>query len=148
MCEFVIRETWLLAWRCLVNDERPRGELFRDPSAAVVWAGICALDEASQHDVLEALRVRLVAFDSRSGEISHKRARAVAALRQAAQRLGGKPPSVAEYRKLLRESPGLDWPTDGSIRRWMGGSWNTALDQAHLEPVAEPQLPGVDFIVG
>lgn len=78
--KFVIHETWLLAWRCLVNDERPGGELFRDPAAKVVWAEICALDEASQHDVLEALRVRLVALDSRSGEISHKRARAVAAL--------------------------------------------------------------------
>jgi hypothetical protein len=33
-----------------------------------VWEGILALDEATQHDVLRELRVRLVAFDTGGGE--------------------------------------------------------------------------------
>jgi hypothetical protein len=122
----------------LLIEDRPRGELFRDPAAKVVWAGICALDEASQHDVLDQLRLRLVVFDTRKGDINTKRARAVAALRNAAKRLGGRSPSVADYRRLLNENPALDWPSDGVVRRWLGGSWNTALEQAHLEAVAEP----------
>ncbi len=119
-------------------DERPRGALFRDPSATVVWAGICALDEASQHDVLKELQMRLAVFDTRKGDLNQKRARAIAALRQAAQLLGGKSPSIKDYRRLARENPALDWPADGTLRRWMGGGWNDALEQAHLEPVAEP----------
>lgn len=88
-----------------LEDERPRGQLFRDPSAAVVWAGICALDEASQHDVLEQLRLRLAAPGTRKGEHNQKRARAIAALRAAASRLGGRSPSVSEYRQMLKSEP-------------------------------------------
>lgn len=121
-----------------MTNERPRGALFGDPSATVVWAGICALDEATQHDVLRELQTRLSVFDTRKGDINQKRARAIAALRQAAQLLGGKSPSVNEYQRLLRENPALKWPADGTLRRWMGGGWNDALEQAHLEPVAEP----------
>lgn len=126
-----------------LKDERPRRGLFKDPAAVPVWAGVLALDEATQHDVLAELRVRLVAVDERQGDLNKRRAKAIAALRGAAARLGGKSPTITEYRRLLRENPGLDWPTDGLVRRAFGAgrvddSWNTALEQAHLDAVPEP----------
>lgn len=127
-----------------LEDERPRRGLFKDPAAVPVWAGILALDEATQHEVLKELRVRLVAFDTREGGIDKRRAKAIAALRHAAARLGGRSPTITEYRRLLEENPGLDWPSDGAIRRALGagtkggsGDWNTALDQANLEAVPD-----------
>jgi hypothetical protein len=124
-------------------DERPTRGLFKDPAAVPVWAGILTLDEATQHEVPAELRVRLVSFDERQGDLNKRRAKAIAALRQAASRLGGKSPTITEYRRLHAENPGLDWPTDGSVRRALGAgqtdeSWNTALEQAHLDAVSEP----------
>jgi hypothetical protein len=127
-----------------LKDERPRRGLFKDPAAVPVWAGITALDEATQHEVLKELRVRLVAFDTRPGDVNKKRAKAIAALHHAAARLGGKSPTITEYRRLLSDNPGLDWPSDGAIRRALGagtkggeGDWNAALDQANLEAVPD-----------
>ncbi|HET7591161.1 MAG TPA: hypothetical protein VFK14_13385 [Solirubrobacterales bacterium] len=52
-----------------LKDERPRRGLFKDPAAVPVWAGITALDEATQHEVLKELRVRLVAHGTRAGDV-------------------------------------------------------------------------------
>lgn len=127
-----------------LQDERPRRGLFKDPAAVPVCAGITALDEAAQHEVLRELRVHLVAHDTRAGDISKKRARSIAALHHAARLLQGKSPTISEYRRLLRENPGFGWPTDGVVRRALGagttggsGDWNTALDQANLEAVPD-----------
>lgn len=116
-------------------------QLFREPAARVVWAGICALDEASQHDVLRELGRRL-AFPSERGPMnSHgvRVARAVAALREAASELGHSP-SVSEFRKL-RKTAHPEWPPDGSIRDWFASGWTECLKQAHLEaPSDEPPI--------
>lgn len=111
-------------------------QLFPDPATRVVWAGIKALDEAAQHDLLEELGARL-AFpaEREGGPRAIKEARAIAALREAASMLG-RSPAVSEYRKLRREHDN-GWPPDGSVRRWLGGSWNEALDRAHLDAVPD-----------
>jgi hypothetical protein len=109
-------------------------QLFPDPAARVVWAGICALDEASQHDVLRELCERL-AFPNERGPMNTREvrvARAIAALREAAEELGRSP----SYRHLRRTAH-PDWPPDGSIRDWLSGGWNEVLKQAHLEAVPD-----------
>lgn len=127
----------------------PRGQrqrqLFSDSTAEVVWAAICALDEGLQHEVLRQLRERLAAADIRETPQQQRLARAIAALREAADKQG-RSPSVGEYRRLRVDHP--EWPPDGSVRRWLGGSWNTALKRAHLDAervgdaLVEHQGPG------
>lgn len=112
----------------------PRGEQFADPSARAVWAALCALDPASQHDVLAELQERLGAPVLASSDVRTRRA--IAALREAAEILG-RSPSVGDYRRLQAERRELDWPPDGSLRKWLGGSWNDCLARAHLEAVAD-----------
>lgn len=112
----------------------PRGEQFADPSARAVWAALCALDPASQHDVLAELQERLGAPVLASSDVRVRRA--IAALREAAEILG-RSPSVGDYRRLQAERRELDWPPDGSLRKWLGGSWNDCLARAHLEAVAD-----------
>lgn len=120
---------------------RPRGQLFSDPAAEVVWAGICALEEGAQHQVLAELRQRLGVPSDRTGEPNRKVARGVAALRQASEILG-RSPSVRAYRRLRAERPELELPPDGSVRSWLGGDWNAALERAKLE-----RVPDVDAAV-
>jgi hypothetical protein len=111
-----------------------RGELFADPGAKAVWAAILALPAAMQHEVLAELQQRLgVAAASGSDA---RIARAIAALREAEQLLGHSP-SVNEYRRLHESRRELGWPPDGSIRRWLGGSWNDCLRQAMLSTVPD-----------
>mgnify|MGYP000200350684 CR=1 FL=1 len=124
-----------------MHNERPRGQLFSDRSAEVVWAGICALDEGAQHEVLRELRRRLGDLSERTGDLNRKVARGVAALLQAAEILG-RSPSVHAYRQLRAERPGLELPADGTVRRWLGGDWNGALEQAKLK-----RVPDVDAAV-
>lgn len=83
-------------------------------------AGITALDEATQHEIPKELRVRLVAFDTGPGDVNKKRAKAIAALHHAAARLDRKSPTITEDRRLLSDNAGLDWPSDGAIRRALG----------------------------
>lgn len=112
-------------------------QLFPDPATRVVWAGACALDEASQHDLLRELGRRL-AFPNERAPMNTREvreARAIAALREAAEELG-RSPSVNEYRHL-RKTAHPEWPPDGSIRDWLSGGWNEVLKQAHLEAVPD-----------
>lgn len=111
---------------------------FSDPSATVVWAGICALDEALHHEVLDALAERLAVPEERSSAHCVRVARAVAARRDAAKALDGRSPSVAEYRKLRERNPEFGWPLDSSIRGWLGGGWNDVLRCARLDAIPEP----------
>lgn len=115
---------------------RPRLTHFEEQATEVVWAGICALDEAEQHLVLEALRERLGRSEARESPHAVKVARAIAGLREVAGILGHSP-SVTEYRIIRNERIELDLPPDGSVRRWLGGGWNHALGQARLESVPE-----------
>lgn len=109
---------------------------FEDPGARAVWAAICALDEALQHEVLLELRRRLADSDDRVGELNRKEARGVRGLRLAAVELGGSP-SKRAYRRLRQEHPELDLPADSSVIDWLGGSWNAALERARLGRVPD-----------
>lgn len=119
-----------------MHTTRPRGQLFSDPAAAAVWAGICALDEGAQHEVLAELRERLGDAEERDGPLARKVARGVGALRAAARELG-RSPSVRAYRDLRNERPDLDLPPDSSVRNWLGGDWNAALERSKLERVPD-----------
>jgi hypothetical protein len=122
---------------------KPRGELFADPSARAVWAAFCALDEGLQHDLLRAVQTRLAAVELRATPKDERVARAVAALREASdllEREGRSGLTVDEYRCLRADNPDAGWPPDGSIRRWLGGSWNDALKRARLAPVPDGDL--------
>jgi hypothetical protein len=114
-----------------------RRELFVDPGARVVWAGVRQLDVALQFALLEELQEQLGAvarLDTHERQVRH----AIAVLREAAQLLEHSP-TVGEYRQLRSESPERmsAWPPDGTIRRWLGGNWNEALGRAHLESVRD-----------
>ena len=139
----------------------PRGELFSDPAAAVVWAAIEKLEERGLHELRDRLFAEITIPELRSGEDQVKLARGVSALREAhalaqlepradrgrggaGQRLalagepGEVPLSVDTYRLLRgREGRRREWPPDTSLRRWMGGSWNDCLRAAGLAPVAD-----------
>ncbi|HWQ22568.1 MAG TPA: hypothetical protein VNK94_00515 [Gaiellaceae bacterium] len=112
-----------------------RGEIFTSPAAKAVWAAILTLPDAEQHDVLSELRARLACVE---GVDSHEtRVRfAIACLRDAAGILG-RSPSVADYRELRALHPERRWPADGSLRTWLGGSWNDCLRAARLDAVAD-----------
>src|SRR5579875_2302019 len=66
-------------------EERPRGLRFNDPTADVVWAAIQTLDEAAKHEVLGHLRNHLVIPDARRTDDEAKVAKAIGALREAAE---------------------------------------------------------------
>jgi len=107
----------------------PRLQPFTDPSAEVVWAAICALDEGSQHEVLEELRQRLAAADLRETPQQTRQARAVAALRECAA-IVARAPSKGEYERERVDHP--EWPPESTVRSWLGGSWAKALEAARL----------------
>lgn len=112
-----------------------RGEILTSQAAKAVWAAICTLPDAEQHLVLSELRARLACVE---GVDSHEtRVRfAITCLRDAAGILG-RSPSVADYRELRALHPERRWPADGSLRAWLGGSWNDCLRAARLEAVAD-----------
>jgi hypothetical protein len=126
----------------------PRGELFADPGAKVVWAAILALDVGMQHAVYQQLASELAVSEDQASKHGRRLARAVGALREAAELLTAQNADLASsqdapalgveaYRRLRRRHPEAGWPPDSSIRRWLGGSWNDALRRAQLEPLPE-----------
>jgi hypothetical protein len=116
----------------------PRGDMFADPSARMVWAAICILEEAAQHEILAALRERLALAGERETPHDVRIARAVAALREASDLLElGENLSVERYKRIREQHEDFGWPPEGSIRRWLGGSWNDALGRAGLEAVPD-----------
>lgn len=118
--------------------EVPRGELFADSSAQMVWAAICALEEGAQHDVLRSLRERLAVSGERSTPHEVRVARAVAALREAADLCDvGEHLSIQVFKRLREERAEFGWPPESSVRRWLGGSWNDALRRAGLDAVPD-----------
>ena len=80
---------------------------------------------------------RRLAIPQRDTPQQSREAKAIAALREVASILG-RSPSVREYRRLQQQHPAADWPAEASIRRWLGGGWNDALERAHLDCVPEP----------
>ena len=134
------------------NTPLRRGEHFTDPVARAVWAAILTLSVALQHEILRALRQRLAFPEDRRGAQSVREARAVAALREAAEILEaeaterGEPiPSAEigvserEYRRLRDAHYERGWPEARSLARWLGdGTWNDALARAGLAAVDDP----------
>lgn len=110
---------------------------FRDPAAQVVWAALCTLEEAAQHELLTALQQRLAFPEERLSPHAARVARGVAALREVAA-LVGRSPSVGEYRRLRDQNPERRWPDDSSVRQWLGGNWNDALTEAGLDALPDP----------
>jgi hypothetical protein len=111
----------------------PRRELFTQPSARAVWAAICALDIALQWEVLRELQTRLAAPDLLPDA---RIARAVLALKEAADALGGSP-LESEYEELrTNDYRQAGWPSAHTVRRVLAGTWNECLGRAALEAVA------------
>ena len=117
----------------------PRGELFSDASARVVWAAILALPAALQHEVLIELRSLLACLEgTTTGETRVRHA--VRCLREAHDVLGHSP-SVREYRELYASrGQELQWANDSRIRSWIGGSWKDCLREARLAGVSDGDL--------
>lgn len=123
-------------------EELPRGLRFNDPTADIVWAAIQTLDEAAKHEVLAHLRTHLAIPDARGTEEQARVAKAVLALREAAEILSARGDksglSTHKYEVLRCElERKADWPPESSIRRFVGGTWNDALRRAQLDPVAD-----------
>jgi len=112
---------------------------FEDPAAEAVWAAICALSEGAQHEVCKKLIERLALVEQRPTAQEVRVARAVAALREAADILGHSA-TVGQYRELRDKHPEYRWPDDSSIRGWLSDSksWNEALRAARLDAVPDP----------
>ena len=49
----------------------------------------------------------------------------------------GRSPSIALYEEVRETLPELRLPPNGTIRRWLGGSWNDCLRRALLDAVAD-----------
>src|SRR5690349_8667941 len=98
-------------------------------------AFLLSLDTATQREVLE--RFEEVLQDE---PLSHARRlrRIAAAFFQARRALGGRSPSVREYKALRRDHPEWGMPAPQSVTRWLGvRGWNDALVRMRLEPVLE-----------
>lgn len=81
----------------------PRGELFNNPAARVVWPAVLALPEGVKHELLRALSDHLAFSGDRSTPTAQRVARAVQALREAYElfaRDGFGPLGVETYRAL------------------------------------------------
>jgi hypothetical protein len=101
-----------------------------------IWAGIETLDPGLQHALLRELAT-LHAQSALSPRSDADKVRAaVVALREVAEILGHSP-TIREYRKCQAALPELGLPPDGSIRRWLGGSWNDCLTRALLDAVTD-----------
>src|SRR5690348_144100 len=112
----------------------PRRELFTQPSARAVWAAICVLDIALQWEVLRELQARLAAPDLLPDA---RVARAVLALKEAADAVGGSP-CESEYEELRTgDYRRAGWPSSHTVRRAIAGTWNECLARAGLEAVAD-----------
>lgn len=86
---------------------------FADPAAEVVWAALCVLPAGAQHEVADQLAERLSLLEHEAPGHDRRRARAVAALREAA-RILKRSPSVTEYREL-RQGQLLDVRADRKV---------------------------------
>ena len=122
------------------RNRRPYGR-FGDPAAEVVWGAIEVLDEASKHAVLRALGDRLAVDPLLVSGHQAREARAVSALQEARDLLG-RSPSVREYVELREVGGERDWPREAQVRRWLGGSWNRALERAGMDVA-----PSADVVV-
>lgn len=99
-------------------------------------AFLLRLDPATQHRVYERYGEALaVPAEER---FSHRRVHRVARALHEAHHGLGRSPSVREYEQLRRRHPENDWPSEQSVKRWLGvRTWNNALVRIGLEAVVE-----------
>ncbi|MGZ4315798.1 MAG: homing endonuclease associated repeat-containing protein [Gaiellaceae bacterium] len=119
---------------------RRNGDRFNNPEAEVVWAAIEALDVVGQHAVSQRLDASFQSATRNPSTPRSKAAAAVAGLHRAARHLG-RTPSVKGFRRLRRDHPELELPSDTNIRRWLGvgdnGGWNDCLCAAGLDAISD-----------
>ena len=92
--------------------------------------------------MLDHLRTHLAIPDARRTGREAQVAKAIAALREAAEILSerGDKSELSSYRyEALRSELDRkgDWPPESSIRRFVAGTWNDALRRAQLDPVSD-----------
>jgi hypothetical protein len=109
---------------------------FHDSRCEIVWAAVTALDVGEQRELLALLASLFdrAAADPRTDK--DKVRLGVHALREVADVLGHSP-SIAAYEEVRQTLPELRLPPNGSVRRWLGGSWNACLRRALLEAVSD-----------
>lgn len=114
-----------------------RLQIFCDPAAEVVWAGLMTLDLALQHQVLRELASMIAVSLAANPKTPQKKIEAaVGALHEAFELLGHSP-SVRDYSDLRGRFPDLDLPPESSIRAWIGAGWNDCLRRALLPTVSD-----------
>jgi len=114
----------------------PRRRRFTDPCSEIVWAAIKTLDESLQYQLLRELSTELAIAVENPRTPSDKVLAAVHALKVVADVLDHSS-SVKDYRAVREALPELNLPPDGTIRRWLGASWNGCLRRAFLEAVTD-----------
>ena len=107
----------------------------------VVWAALQDLDPGQLMQIYRRLQARIVCPEAEGTPDDQRLGRAVTALNEAADLLEAagqeRLVSVEAYRRLRADRRQAGWPPDGSIRRWLGGSWNDALRRAALSPAPD-----------
>lgn len=116
-----------------------------DEMVRAVLAAVSELDAGSQHQLLQGLQRLLQHEDMPANSAPTKRARAIAALVEAAALADEGRLSYDRYRALRVETDErrLAWPAAMNITRWLGvAKWNDALREARLDA-----MPDGDFVV-
>jgi hypothetical protein len=99
-------------------------------------AFLLALEPSCQYGVYERLGELLAVPDGE--QFPRRRLSRVARALHEAKRELGRSPSVREYEALRRAHPEWEWPSERSVKRWLGvRSWNDALVRVGLEPVVD-----------
>src|SRR4051812_4204765 len=94
-------------------------------------AFLLRLDPATQREVLARYEE---ALEAEPDTMSRRLRRVALALHEARRAVGGRSPSLREYRTMRLEHPEWGWPDPRSITRWLGvRSWNDALVRMRLE---------------
>lgn len=109
---------------------------FQDGRSELVWAAIETLPPGVQHELLRELAT-LFALSARNPRTEADKVRAaVCDLHEVAEILG-RTGSLKEYRAIRARLPELGLRPDGTIRRWLAGSWNECLKRALLDTVTD-----------
>jgi hypothetical protein len=120
----------------LAHESSTDESFFTDDGAKIVWAAVRALDEGRKHQLLDLLAAHLAVPESEVRPSRVRVARAIGALREANRLNVERGQGVLrqeDYRSLHADvGEGQGWPSDSSVRRWLGGGWEHALRQAHL----------------
>jgi hypothetical protein len=126
------------AWAATVSFMASARDLpkFNDPMCNQVWAAVMTLDLPSQFQLLRELAGRFALTTGNATTRGDRIRKAIADLHTVAD-IYAHTPSVGEYRTLRSRFPELGLAPDGTIRRWLGGSWNDCLRLAFLDTASD-----------